>query len=260
MTLHDLPVHPLTGLTAIGLRKDGRPIWPVLGASDDDDVIVADTPVDDDVADTAEGADDTDVDGDDEPLGPKGEKALRAEKQKRRDADKARREAIRERDEFAARIAELEKLTAGRGDDEEIDFDAIRKEAAESGKAEAQAEVLVERVLDKIQLLASKRFHDTEDAAAYLHRQHDIEDFLDDKGKIDAEAIEDALSALLEKKPHWAAAAAQGGAKRFQGSGDGGARKGPKGPSQLTDQDLKRMTPEQIVEAHEAGRFKDLLG
>lgn len=30
----DLPVHPFTGLTAIGLRRDGRPIWPVLGGSE----------------------------------------------------------------------------------------------------------------------------------------------------------------------------------------------------------------------------------
>jgi len=30
-----LPTHPLTGLRAVGFRADGRPIWPVLGASDD---------------------------------------------------------------------------------------------------------------------------------------------------------------------------------------------------------------------------------
>ncbi|MFJ1708567.1 hypothetical protein [Kitasatospora sp. NPDC088346] len=28
-----LPAHPNTGLQAIGLRRDGRPIWPVLGGS-----------------------------------------------------------------------------------------------------------------------------------------------------------------------------------------------------------------------------------
>ncbi|MFF0293156.1 hypothetical protein ACFYST_08195 [Kitasatospora sp. NPDC004614] len=30
-----LPVHARTGLRAVGLRRDGRPIWPVLGGSDD---------------------------------------------------------------------------------------------------------------------------------------------------------------------------------------------------------------------------------
>lgn len=33
----DLPVHPFTGLTAIGLLDDGRPVWPVMGGAPDDD-------------------------------------------------------------------------------------------------------------------------------------------------------------------------------------------------------------------------------
>jgi len=32
MTLNTLPFHPFTGARALGFRKDGRPIWPVLGA------------------------------------------------------------------------------------------------------------------------------------------------------------------------------------------------------------------------------------
>lgn len=31
-----LPIHPRTGLRAVGLRKDGRPIWPIAGGSPDD--------------------------------------------------------------------------------------------------------------------------------------------------------------------------------------------------------------------------------
>lgn len=38
MSLHlDLPVHPTTGLTAIGLRRNGTPIWPVIGGSGEGD-------------------------------------------------------------------------------------------------------------------------------------------------------------------------------------------------------------------------------
>jgi hypothetical protein len=33
----DLPVHGFTGLTAIGLRRNGDPIWPVRGGAPDDD-------------------------------------------------------------------------------------------------------------------------------------------------------------------------------------------------------------------------------
>ncbi|MFE7634466.1 hypothetical protein ACFU7Z_10635 [Kitasatospora sp. NPDC057518] len=35
MTTKALPIHPRTGLQAVGLRRDGRPIWPVLGGSGD---------------------------------------------------------------------------------------------------------------------------------------------------------------------------------------------------------------------------------
>lgn len=34
MTLH-MPVHPYTGLVAIGFRRNGAPIWPVKGGSED---------------------------------------------------------------------------------------------------------------------------------------------------------------------------------------------------------------------------------
>ncbi|WP_405018167.1 hypothetical protein OHV05_15370 [Kitasatospora sp. NBC_00070] len=34
-----LPVHPRTGLQAVGLRRDGRPIWPILGGSGEGDPI-----------------------------------------------------------------------------------------------------------------------------------------------------------------------------------------------------------------------------
>lgn len=37
MLTTELPVHPRTGLQAVGLRRDGRPIWPILGGSGDPD-------------------------------------------------------------------------------------------------------------------------------------------------------------------------------------------------------------------------------
>lgn len=37
MARSTLPTHPRTGLTALGYRKDGRPIWPVLGGSEPPD-------------------------------------------------------------------------------------------------------------------------------------------------------------------------------------------------------------------------------
>ncbi|MER6360092.1 hypothetical protein [Kitasatospora sp. NPDC001527] len=35
MPTNAFPIHPRTGLQAVGLRRDGRPIWPILGGSGD---------------------------------------------------------------------------------------------------------------------------------------------------------------------------------------------------------------------------------
>lgn len=200
-------------------------------ADDDEDVVVADA---DQVDDTTEGAD---------ALGDAGKKALDAMKgkwQAERDARKA----------LAARIAELEKGKPAEAG--EPDLQKLRDDA----KAEARTESLRERVLDKIEAKAARLFADPEDAVALLGRR--IDDFIDD-GKLDTDAITEAIADLLKKKPHLAAAA-QGGTKRFTGSADGGTRNGSTRPAQLTEQDLKRMTPEQIVEAQNKGQCNDLLG
>jgi hypothetical protein len=190
--------------------------------------------------------DDVDTDRvDDEPegtdqLGDAGKKAL--------DAMKAKWQ--RERDARKALADQVAKLTASKDEkkDDQPDPDEIRKQA----KAEAAAEVLKDRALDKVETKAAKKFADPEDARALLASK--VDDFIDD-GKVDVDAIEEALADLLKKKPHLAATAE----KRFAGSADGGARKGSK-PDQLTRQDLKRMTPDQIVKAQADGRLSDLMG
>ncbi|MGA4989878.1 hypothetical protein [Nonomuraea bangladeshensis] len=275
MTDLTLPFHPRTGLQAIGLRRDGEPIWPVFGGSgEDDDVVVSDADgTGDDTGSDADANDDADSDvgdvgqddkaDDDKPLGPKGEKALQAEKDRRREADRLRRQVARERDEALAELDRLRKAAEkkpadGDGDaDKGPDLDAIRKEAEEKARSAVKAEVLKDRVSDKIEVLAAKKFQNAEDAVVHLLRTSEIADFLDGD-KIDAEAIKEALDELLEKKPYLAVAAQS--AKRFQGSGDGGARKGPQKPAQLTQDDLRRMSPEQIVQAQDEGRFDDLMG
>lgn len=199
--------------------------------TEDDDVIVTDADQVDD--DKPEGAD---------ALGDAGKKALdvmKAKWQKERDERKA----------LAAQLADLQKSDKGDGKPD-LDAQKLRDEA----KAEARAEALRDRVLDKIEAKAAKLFADPEDAVALLGRR--VDDFIDD-GQLDVDAIGEALEELLKKKPHLAAA--QGG-KRFNGSADGGARKGSGRPAQLTEQDLKRMTPQQIVDAQAKGQFDDLLG
>ncbi|MCC5574483.1 hypothetical protein IMZ11_02355 [Microtetraspora sp. AC03309] len=267
----DLPVHPRTGLRAIGLLRNGAPIWPVLGGSGEGDVIVQDadpvpaSAVDDEPeAQGSTGEPDQEPDEDtDEPLGSAGLQALQREKERRRVLARDRRQAVRERDEALAELARLrqaaEKPNGKDGDGEEAgpDLDAIRKEEAEKAKAAVKAEVLKDRVSDKIEVLAAKRFQDADVVRTLLMASSEIEDFLDGD-KIDAEAIKEALDELLEKRPYLGVEAQS--PRRFKGSGDGGARKGPTGPSQLTENDLKRMSPEEIVQAQQEGRFNDLLG
>jgi len=137
--------------------------------------------------------DDDGTDGEPEgadQLGDAGKKAL--------DAMKARVKA--EREKRRAAEAELAQLKGKAKPDETPDVDDIRAQA----RAEAQAEALRERALDKIEAKAAKLFADPEDARALLAAQ--VGDFVDD-GKIDVEAITDALEELLKKKPHLAASA-----------------------------------------------------
>lgn len=70
-----LPVHPVTGLTALGFTSRG-PVWPVLGASGDPDP-AADPPAANPAPDPKP----------DEPLGDGGVKALKAEREARKTAE-----------------------------------------------------------------------------------------------------------------------------------------------------------------------------
>jgi hypothetical protein len=229
----ELPVHQFTGLTALGLRRNGAPIWPVRGGAPDDADPADDVdpdPADDDGADTDDGAD---------KLGDAGKQALDRMKTRLREERTARKA-------LEAQIADANKKPAK--DEDAPDPAELRKTA----QAEARAEVLNERALDKVEAKAAKLFADPEDARALLAGR--VDEFVDD-GKVDVEAIEEALGELLKKKPHLAAATA----KRFQGGADGGARKGSQ-VSQITEQELKRMTPQQIDKARIDGRLNDLLG
>jgi hypothetical protein len=201
--------------------------------SDQDDPTIEPDVDTDPVDDTDDGSQDDGAD----KLGDAGKQALDRMK-------------VRLREERTARKALEAKLAAKTPakDDDAPDPAELRKAA----QAEARAEVLVERALDKVEARAAKLFADPEDARALLAGQ--VDDFIDD-GKVDVDAVDEALKELLSKKPHLAAATA----KRFQGGADGGARKGS-GVAQLTEQDLKRMTPQQIDKARLSGQLNDLLG
>lgn len=173
-------------------------------------------------------------------LGDKGKQAL--------DRMKAERKAANEK--AAAEKARADALQA-KLDGREAEH------AAEQEKANARAEALQvanQRILrSEIKAAAKGVLADPADAYRFL----DMSQFeVSDDGDVDDEAIAAALKDLVESKPYLAV---QDGAKRFQHTADGGP-KGSAGNPQVTEAQLKTMTPDEIVKAQNEGRLEKLLG
>lgn len=174
-------------------------------------------------------------------LGDAGKRALDSMKGKWRE-ERDKRRALE------TRLAELEAPKPS-GDNDQSDPDAIRREAAREATAKANARIL----RSEIKAAAAGKLADPADALAYL----DPKSFeVDENGDVDAEEIRDAIEDLLTRKPYLATS----GRPRFQGTGDGGAARKASGPSQLTREDLKGMSPEAIVKAKAEGRLNKVLG
>jgi hypothetical protein len=251
-------LHPLTGqpITPAGYRRNGDPIWPILGAapdaapdgdSDGDSDGDADPDADPDPDPDTGGDSDADPDGANQ-LGDAGKKALGEMKGKWRT----------ERDKRKALEAQLADLKAGKPGDQgggdqgdKPDAEAIRRQATTEATKAADARI----IRAEVKAAAAGKLADPADAGRFL----DLTKFeLDDDGNVDADEIAEAIDELLKNKPYLAAQS--GPARRFGGSADGGARNGSGKPKQLTNNDLKRMTAEQIVEAQDKGQLADLLG
>lgn len=120
-----LPVHPVFG-RALGVRRNGSPIWPIRGASQEGDppnVDPAGTPP------PPPDPDDPDTSGSDE-LGDGGEKALKAERAARKAAEKARREA-------EARVQQYEDAQKTEAQRTAERIEALEKDAAKALRYEA---------------------------------------------------------------------------------------------------------------------------
>lgn len=157
----------------------------------------------------------------DKPLGPAGEKALAAEKEKRKKAAAELREAK----------AELERLR--NGDDKAA---AAAAEAEKAAIKKANARIL----RSEVKAAAAGKLADPTDALRLL----DLDQFeVGDDGEVDEAEIADAIAGLLKSKPYLAA----NGRPRFQGDVDQGARKKVK-PASLD---------ERIAEAEKAGNWAE---
>jgi hypothetical protein len=259
-----LPVHPTIRdprngdpLRAIGVTSRG-PVWPVMGGDGTDDDGPGDDAgsdsTDDDQADT----DDDGANADDDPdgadqLGDPGKKALAAMKEQRNAARAEARGFRQLANELGVKNAEELKKLIGKGkpadNPDQPDVDQIRREALATATRSAN-----ERILRaEVKAAAAGKLADPADALQFL----DLSTIdVDDDGTVDPDQVAEAIADLVKKKPYLAAQ----GARKWQGGADGGARKGQAKLPQLTEADLKRMTPDQIVAAQEKGQFNDLLG
>lgn len=194
-----------------------------------------------------------------EALGDAGKRALDHMKAERDAAIKALRAAESGQDAVKAARQSAQELTDLRRFKAEAegrlaDFEAEQAKAEAERTARAEADQRFnERILRaEIKAAAKGRLSDPEDAFRFL----DASVFeVSEDGDPDTSAIESAIEALLESKPYLAV---QDG-RRFTGTPDAGARK-ETGPPQLTEQDLKGMSPDQIVEAKKSGQLNTLLG
>lgn len=180
-------------------------------------------------------------------LGDPGKQAL--------DRMKAQRNAAR--DELRAFKAlgltpeQIAALTAPK-DDAQLDAEKIRRDA----RAEADRKANGRIIRSEIRAAAAGKLADPADALRYL----DLSVFeVDDDGEVDQGEIADAITDLIKNKPYLAAQ----GRQRFEGDADAGPRNRDRSddrPPQVTEEQLKTMSPDEIVTAQKAGRLANILG
>lgn len=159
-------------------------------------------------------------------------------------AAKALKKANKEAAELRAKIKEFE-------DRDKSELDKATEKAAELEKQAQEANARIVR--SEIRAAAVGKLADPKDALTFLN----VDDFdIGENGEVDEAEVASAIDDLLKNKPYLAAETA----KRFQGTADGGAVRDAGRPKQLTDDDLKGMTPHEIVKAKAEGQLNKLLG
>lgn len=200
-----------------------------------------------DVAETTSAGESEETTSGEDALGDAGKQALDRMKERVKVAEKAAREA-------ATALRAREAADALRDKPAE-------EQAIEAARAEARAEATIaanKRILRAdLRALATGKLADPSDAALYIN----LDDFtVGDDGETDSDALNEAITELLEKKPHLAAQKQN----RFDGAADQGAKNKDSQPQQLTQADLDRMVAagdtDGIEKARVEGRFDTLLG
>lgn len=177
-------------------------------------------------------------------LGEPGKRAIQAERER---ATKAEREAKTEREareKLEARLADIDNANKT---EQERALDAARKEATDAATATVEAAFVRQINEAKAEARAAGKVMDPADITRFLDPE-----LLGAKG-LTNEALDEAISKVLEAKPYLASAASH----PANGQGDGGAKGG--GVPQLKRDDLQKMTAAQIEDAEAKGQLVALL-
>lgn len=137
--------------------------------------------------------------------------------------------------------------------DQVRDLTTQLEQAQQSGTSTRERVQSLSEQLVKANVLAAAKGQLTnpEDAFAFL----DLNSFeVGDDGNVDSSAIEQAIGGLLEQRPYLA-----GEAPRFQGSAGGGGSSPDPAQQQVTQDELNRMTSEEVLKAKQQGRLDSLL-
>ncbi|WIV42579.1 hypothetical protein [Glutamicibacter nicotianae] len=176
--------------------------------------------------------DEEEVDGAD-ALGDKGQKALRAMKDRVKASKKAEREAK----------AELERIKNSAGKTEEQLAEQQQREQREAAILNKANERIVR---SEIKSAAAGKLQNP----ALAIRLLDLADFeVDEDGNVDEDDIAQAIDELLEREPYLAVQSGSG--PKFDS-----ARGKRKVAKKLTAKDLEGMSPQEIAKAYDEGRVK----
>lgn len=141
----------------------------------------------------------------DQPLGPEGEKALQAWKERARIAEKEAKRAA----ELEARLADIE---AANMTEQEKALDQARKEAAEAARSEVLSTTNERLFAAEVRAAVAGKLNDPDLLSDPIVAQR-LLGFdtppVTDSGDIDAAAIAEKVASFLEAKPHLAASATQ---------------------------------------------------
>lgn len=198
MLTHPTKRHPLTGLPlqAVGHRRDGRPVWPILGASPDDPNGAGD-PIE-----RPEGI------AEDEwtALGDPGKRAIVRERER---ADTAERSLAAARQRPAPpKPPEAPKAPEGGGKPgEQPDFAALIQQAVSEAvkpfrqaEEQRQTQEAAAKVQQAVIDAAKTRLHDATDALVGI----DLTAVVNEQGAADPAKVKTALDDLVTRKPHLA--------------------------------------------------------